>query len=283
MARAAAMSPAESVAETVRRARSSFYWGMRLLPRERRLAIFAIYAYCRVLDDIADEPGSDESKRAGLDAWRLRLDDLHAEADPVARALAEAARRFDLPHAELHAIIDGMDMDVGGGMVAPPTESLLLYCRRVAGAVGLLSLPIFGARGASAERFALALGEALQLTNILRDVAEDARLGRLYLPAEVLARTGLAGLPPAAVAAHPRLPLARADLGTQAADAFRRAEAALAETDRKPLRPALVMMETYRRVLETMRRQGWAPVGRPRIGTAARLGIMLRYGLLGLR
>ncbi len=194
----AVLDPVASAARAeaiVRRSGSSFFWGMRLLPLRRRQAMYAVYAFCRTVDDIADRPGEQAGRQAELDGWRAEIDRLYAGGrltEPVAAALLPAVREFDLPKVEFEAVIDGMESDLRRQNVAPSMAALRLYCRRVAGAVGLLSIRCFGAEGRDAEKLAVALGEALQLTNILRDLGEDAADGRLYLPAELLERHGIA-------------------------------------------------------------------------------------------
>ncbi len=179
---------------SVKKSGTSFAAGMAILPRPRREAMHAIYAFCREVDDIADDPVMSVSdKRARLEEWRREIDRLYAgrPEKTAAVALVEPVRAFDLPRQEFLMMIEGMEMDAEGPIVAPSLEQLFAYTRRVAGAVGLLSMPAFGApKGAASDRFALALGDALQLTNILRDVAEDAAVGRVYLPAELLEKHG---------------------------------------------------------------------------------------------
>ncbi|MEX2630551.1 MAG: presqualene diphosphate synthase HpnD, partial [Tistlia sp.] len=244
----------------VRRSGTSFFWGMRVLPPERRRAIYAVYAFCRAVDDIADEPGDPAVQQARLDAWRRELDLLYAGGaphDPVAWALQPAIRRYDLPKVEFEAVIDGMEMDLHKRNLAPSLEELLLYCRRVAGAVGLLAIRCFGAREAEAERLAIVLGEALQLTNILRDLGEDADDGRLYLPAELLERHGIASRDPAAVLADPRLPRVCGDLAALARQRYIEARKLIARCDRRRLRPAILMMASYEPLLERMEAGAW--------------------------
>ena len=179
-------------------------------------------------------------------------------------------------------MIDGMELDAGERMRAPSLAELERYCRCVAGAVGLLSVRVFGAaRGPRVEQGALALGEALQLTNILRDLTEDAGRGRLYLPREWLQRHGIAGSEPDLVLAHPALPEVCAALAERARQRFAHAERLLAAGDRRPLRPALVMMQVYRRTLERLVARGWRRLDQPvRLARPERLWLALRYGLL---
>jgi presqualene diphosphate synthase len=249
---------------------SSFMIGMRVLPTERRRAIFALYAFCRIVDDIADGPGEPGPKLMRLDRWAGEIERVFAGAPrtPVGVELAWAAHRYALPRAELDLILDGMRMDAVG-IVAPDPSVLERYLRRVAGTVGILSMRVFGAwRGERSQRFALSLARAVQLTNILRDVEEDAALGRLYLPAPLLAAVGLPA-DPTAVPGHPALPEARRRLGQAARSHFRRAEADVRAHDRLRLAPALLMMGPYERLLRRMeadwtrppaRRPGWLKV-----------------------
>jgi len=242
-------------AQIVRSSGSSFMAGMRCLSRDRRRAIFAVYAFCRAVDDIADGGGTAEGKTIALDAWQRELDLGRAgRADtPVGAELAWAIRNFALPDEELDLVIEGMRMDVTG-MCAPDSPTLDAYVRRVAGSVGLLSMHIFGAwRGETSHRFALSLARALQLTNILRDVEEDAAMGRIYLPSDLLKA---AGVPPdpQRVPGAAGLPQVRAALAARARAAFDAAEAEVPGHSRLRLLPALMMMGPYERLLGAIER-----------------------------
>ncbi|WP_207458704.1 presqualene diphosphate synthase HpnD [Azospirillum sp. SYSU D00513] len=280
-------SSAEGPEAVVGRSSSTFYWPMLLLPRSKRAAMFAIYAFCRRIDDIADEPGELEAKRAGLDAWRREIRSLYAggtPGGPLATALKGAIERYGLPRGELEALIDGMAMDLpdesGHGIRAPSLDELTLYCRRVAGAVGMLAIRVFDRADPATEAFALALGEALQLTNILRDLSEDAGLGRLYLPRELLEEAGIAGTEPAAVLAHPNLPQACEALADRAEARFREARTLLANCRRGPLWAAVAMMVLYHRLLVRLRVRGWArPDERVRVGKRECAWVTMRCAL----
>ncbi len=283
----AAALPGEAAAiaqtrERVARSGSSFTLGMRMLPRLRREAMFAIYAFCREVDDIADEPGDPAVKLAQLDAWRAEIDRLYAGRPrwPLAVALAGPVARYDLPAAEFVAMIDGMAMDAAADIVAPDGDRLDLYCRRVAGSVGLLSIRVFGATEPPATGFALALARALQLTNILRDLAEDAARGRLYLPAEALAAAGVSAGTPAAVLADPALPAACRLVADQAADAFAEADRALTDCRRGRLTPALLMMGVYDETLRRLKAADWQrPTERLRLSKRAKAIAAFRRGV----
>ncbi len=270
-------------ADVVTRSGTSFYLGMRILPLERRHAMYAIYAFCREVDDIADGPDSDAVKQSELREWRAEVERLYAgnPTRPATHALADPVRRFGLPREEFLAIIDGMEMDLEEAMFAPDGTRLRLYCRRVAGAVGLLSLHAFGADEPEAQVFALALGEALQLTNILRDVAEDAEQGRLYLPGDLLRRHGIdptTGV--SSVLSSPALDDACRDLAAIAHRRFADADRALLRCRRSRLRPALLMMGIYEELLDTLERRGWHGHERPlTLSKPRKLWAALRRGL----
>lgn len=275
--------PQAHVQAVVLRARTSFFWAMRLLPRDKREAMFAVYAFCREVDDIADGDAPFEAKRTALAEWRREIGRLMAggPTHPVTRALAGPVRRFVLPEDAFLAVLDGMEMDAAGGMVAPSLAELRLYCARVAGAVGRLSVRIFGVAGPDGEALASALGEAVQLTNVLRDIDEDAHLGRLYLPRELLVAHGVPITTPDAMLAHPGLPRVCKILADMAEERFAAAAALIGRGQRRALRPARVMMEVYRRILARLRERGFERLGeRVRLGRAEKLWVALRYGLL---
>jgi len=170
----AAASDLHEVEALVRRAGTSFYRGMKVLPPDRRAAMYAIYAFCRLVDDVADEPGPLPDKLAGLAAWRGRIAAVYAGQadDAVTRVLLPAVRTYALRQEDFVAVIDGMAMDTDA-IVAPDLQTLDLYCDRAAAAVGRLSVRAFGDSSPDADQVAWHLGRALQLTNILRHVAQD--------------------------------------------------------------------------------------------------------------
>jgi phytoene synthase len=278
------LAPADldATTEIVRRAGTSFYRGMRVLPPDRRHAMYAIYAFCRLVDDIADEDAPLAEKTARLDEWRETIAGLYAGrpgTTDVTRVLAAAIAAYDLREADFLAVIDGMAMDAGDPIVAPPLATLDLYCDRVASAVGRLSVRAFGDASADADAVAHGLGRALQLTNILRDIAEDAERGRLYLPAEYLADAGIPPRPEAVVAA-PALPAVCRRLAALAHAHFDAAHAAMARCDPRAMKPARLMGATYGAILVRLERSGWAdPARRVSLPTWQKLWLAARYGL----
>ena len=274
----------DAVRAIVTGAGSSFYWALRLLPRDRREAMYAVYAFCRTVDDIADGPDAVDRKLAALAEWRDEIRRLYAGAPRhvVARALMEPIRRFTLHESDFLALIDGLTMDASGRMRAPPLLDLELYCRRGAGAVGMLSASIFGVRRPEGRSLALSLGQALQFVNFLRDFAEDADQGRLYVPRELLDKAGIDTRDPHAFLRHPNLPVVAEAMAAMAEERFRAARRVLRAVPRGPARPAWIMLETYRYLLDRLRRRGFAPadvnrlvrIGRPRL-----LGIAIAAAL----
>ena len=249
---AAALDAAKIHAKAlVKRSGTSFYWGMRLLPPQKREAMFAIYAFCREVDDVADGDDSVERKLNDLNIWRGEIEALYQGCPnhPTTIALLEPIARFDLPKDEFHLMIEGMEMDAKGATLAPSLADLERYCRAVAGTVGLLSMSVFQQRSRELDRGALALAEALQLTNILRDVHEDAMIQRLYLPRELLTQYGIRPTPPIDAVHHPEIKGVCRALASRADKCFEQADRILAKGERDNLRPALIMMHSYRRIL----------------------------------
>ncbi|MBA3898399.1 MAG: presqualene diphosphate synthase HpnD [Sphingomonadaceae bacterium] len=262
---------------------SSFYAGMRVLPKVEREAMYAVYAFCRAVDDIADdEEGARADRAVALDAWRADIESLYAGRDPGrATLVAEPVRRFALDKADFLAVIDGMAMDVAADIRWPPFATLDLYCDRVASAVGRLSVRIFGMNEAPGLALAHHLGRALQLTNILRDIDEDAAIGRVYLAREHLERAGIALSEPLAVAADPRLDAPCRELAKIAREHFAKAQAILAKRPRGHLIAPRLMAAVYAPILRRMETIGWAPPRtRIRVNKAALIFTVARLWLL---
>jgi squalene synthase HpnD len=265
-------------------ANSSFYMAMRILPVDRREAMFSLYAFCRAVDDVADERGvgSSSQRLAELDRWRADIAALFAGHAPThLAALDDAVRRYDLRQSDFEAVIDGMAMDAEQDIRAPDWATLDLYCDRVASAVGRLSVRIFGLAGESGEALAHHLGRALQLTNILRDIDEDAAIGRLYLPREALAAAGVATNEPLAAAADPRLATVCVEVAQRARQHFEATLPIMAKASREAVKAPRLMAAAYRSILDRMLADGFAPPRRRAKASRLRiLGAFLRYGLL---
>ena len=263
---------------------SSFYAAMRLMPKPERAAMYAVYRFCRMVDDIADDGTRPRPQRATeLDAWRGDLDALYA-GKPAGRAefLKGPVRDFGLRKPDFLTVIDGMAMDVEADIRAPDLATLDLYCERVASAVGRLSTRIFGMDDEPGWELAHDLGRALQLTNILRDIDEDAAIGRLYLPREALAKAGITTADPISTIADPRIDAACRELATRAVDHFVAAERLLHSKPKGRLLAPRLMAAVYHALLRDMLAEGWAaPRHRIRIGKAHLLWIVARCSLFG--
>jgi presqualene diphosphate synthase len=257
---------------------SSFYAAMRILPKAQRQAMYDIYAFCRAVDDIADDGGDRAKRLAQLAQWRRDIDAIYAGTAPAQLAsLAQAVRAFNLRREDFLAVIDGMEMDVTGDIRAPDLATLDLYCDRVASAVGRLSVRIFGMPDKDGIDLAYHLGRALQITNTLRDIDEDAGIGRLYLPREFLVEEGITGTDPQTVLAQPTLGRACAKVAALASEHFRLADAIMARAPRAMVRAPRIMGEAYKRILRGLLARGWAaPRQRVKLGKRAFAQILIR-------
>lgn len=263
---------------------SSFYAAMRILPKRQREAMFVVYAFCRAVDDIADErgPSTSAERLAALDSWRADIAAMYAGCAPARlTGLLDATRAFDLQQKDFEAVIDGMAMDAERDIRAPDWATLDLYCDRVASAVGRLSVRIFGLGPDRGEPLSHHLGRALQLTNILRDIEEDAEIGRLYLPREALAAAGVATSDPLAAAADPRLSAACMEVARRAEAHYAKAWAIMAEAPRAAVKAPRLMAAAYGSILDGMIARGFAPPrARVRASRVRLVGALLRYGVL---
>jgi phytoene synthase len=260
------MTPDEYCQQKTARSGSSFYYSFLFLPPERRRAITALYAFCREVDDVVDEIRDPVVARAKLAWWRQDVAATYAGTPqhPVTRALQPFVAPYHLDQAHLQTIIDGMAMDLERSRYLDFAE-LEQYCHRVAGVVGLLSAEIFGYSDPRTRDYARDLGVAFQLTNIVRDVGEDARRGRIYLPQDELARFRVA--PSALLRGEPTAGFGEL-MAYQTARArgwYDRALAALPPEDRKAQRPGLIMAAIYRTLLDEIERDHYRVLDR-RIG-----------------
>jgi squalene synthase HpnD len=278
------MNQATALAPAKQASGSSFYAGMRMLPKAEREAMYAIYGFCRAVDDIADDHLGDRTERAAaLDQWRRDLDALYAGRDPGQAILVAAAmHRFGLDRADFEAVIDGMAMDVARDIRWPSLDELDLYCDRVASAVGRLSVRVFGMPRTPGLELAHHLGRALQLTNILRDIDEDAAIGRVYLPAEQLAGAGIALTTPLEVVSDPRIDAAVRPLVARVHDHYRASDAIMAARPGGHLMAPRLMEAVYSKLLKRMERTGWTPPRRhARVSKPALLWTVARLLVTG--
>jgi 15-cis-phytoene synthase len=245
---------------------TNFYYSFLVLPAEKRRAIVAVWDFCRAVDDAVDEAASREAAAAETGRWRRELAaafDGGAPATPQGRALAPLVLRFDLPRPAFEALIEGVEMDLGSRRYETFAD-LYAYCIRVASAVGLMCVEIFGYRDPGARRYATELGVALQLTNILRDVPVDLAHGRIYIPLEDLCRHGVTEEDLRREAAHAgggiQSPAVKALLrqqGARAREYYARADAALPRADARRLVAAEIMGAIYRAILDRIERRDY--------------------------
>lgn len=271
-------------ATSVKRSGSSLAWGMRMQAPERREALYTVYGFCRLVDDIADDVflGTAE-KKTRLSGFRAAIEALFAGepvSEPAVQALGGPVLDYGLEKADFLAVLDGVERDAAAKVRIESIEALECYCNQVASAVGRLANAIFGIEGKTGLRLAHVLGRAMQVTNILRDIAEDAARDRVYLPADMLVRHGIEGSNAEMIllsVGRSRVPeeLARmADLWYAEADQL------LVTLPDARARPVRVMMEAYRRILVRLRRRGWSRLNEAvRLGIMERLWIAVRYGL----
>lgn len=247
-------------ASVTRNSRSNFYYAFLFMPKARRRAIYNVYAYCRLIDDIVDGPQSVAEKERALLTWRRELDQAFFDGypdHPIAKGLQEAHTRFGLRHEDALAVLIGCEMDLHTTRYET-WEDLDEYCYHVASAVGLLCIALFGCTEPRSRDYAIHLGRALQLTNILRDIGEDAARGRIYLPQEELEAHGLtdddilSGTTNHATAALLQV------VAQRARSEYTEAQAALTRADRRALLPAEIMSSIYFALLSEVESRGFS-------------------------
>lgn len=247
------MSPDEYCQDRTRRSGSSFYYSFLFLPDAQRRAITALYAFCREVDDVVDECREPEVARTTLQWWRQEIGRLFHDTPqhPVTRALTPALSQYNLQEEYFLEIIDGMEMDLEHSEYADFSE-LSLYCYRVASVVGLLSAEIFGYQERQTLKYAHDLGMAFQLTNILRDVGEDAQRGRIYLPADEMARFGVTRAQILEGRDSEGMKQLFALQAQRAEHYYEQAFARLPDVDRHKQRSGIIMAAIYRRLLHKL-------------------------------
>jgi len=248
----------EAVKARVTSSRTSFHAGMAILPIERRDAMYAFYAFCREVDDIADDSPSIEVSQAGLNEWRERIAALFCgtPSDEITAALVPAVTKYNLVEHDFQDVISGMAMD-SQVICAPSEKDLDTYCDLVASAVGRVSVRIFGDASSDAMTVAHYLGRALQLTNILRDLSEDATRCRLYLPEELLAKHGVQSRVPSEILKDPQLRPVCRELAKRAGDYFEQADAAMRICKASAMRPAKIMRGYYGTIHQRLIAEDW--------------------------
>jgi squalene synthase HpnD len=261
---------------------SSFYTAMRIMPKAQREAMYEVYSFCRKVDDIADSPGPRDERIDQLKIWRADIDAIYSGSGVVrARSLAKVAKQFNLRREDFHAVIDGMEMDVHADIRAPDWATLDAYCDRVASAVGRLSVRIFGMEEKAGVILAYHLGRALQLTNILRDIDEDAGIGRLYLPREALQQAGITSTRPDLVVADPRIGQVCAQVAARAAEHFAESDRIMDKCARKTVRAPRIMRVAYGAIYKALLARGWtAPRAPVKVSKPRLILTILRYAFI---
>ena len=271
------MNPARFVSRLTRKSRSNFFYAFLSLPRPQREALYAVYAFCRIVDDTVDVGQDRAAQRKELERWRAEIAQVFegSPQHPAAHRLQEAVKIFPIPRAALNEIIAGVEMDLDRSTYGTFDE-LYPYCYRVASAVGLCCIEIFGYTDVAAREYAVNLGVALQLTNIMRDVQPDARAGRVYLPQEDLARFGVTADDLAAGRYTPDFVKLMEYEAARAHSYYERAWAAMPRADQRSLFAAEIMGQTYFALLDTIERRRFRVFGaRVSVPTPRKLGIAL--------
>jgi phytoene synthase len=272
------MNPAKFVSRLTRKSRSNFFYAFLCLPRPQREALYAVYAFCRIVDDAVDVGRDRAAQRKELARWRAEIAQVFegSPEHPAAQRLQEAVKIFPIPREALEEIIAGVEMDLERSAYAT-FEDLYPYCYRVASAVGLCCIEIFGYTDVRAREYAVNLGVALQLTNIMRDVQPDALAGRVYLPQEDFERFGIVADDLAAGRYTPAFVRLMEYQAARARAYYERAWAALPRADQRTLFAAEIMGRTYFALLETIERRRFRVFGgRVSVPTPRKLGIALR-------
>ena len=249
----------KKILKIVKQSGTSFYWAIRFLPKQKRNAMFAIYAFCRTVDDIADGVEPLNEKLLQLQKWDNKINELYNNnpTDLITHALAQTIKNYNLNKRDFIAIIDGMKTDSVARLRIHNKAALMVYCDQVACSVGRLSNNIFGIEPILGNKIAKYLGEALQLTNILRDIREDADRDRMYLPRDLLLKHGNNKMVINEILKHPGLMGACEDLEKLNQKRFKQAEDAIKKCEIKLIKSPLIMMKIYHQLFIRLQRRGW--------------------------
>ena len=244
--------------------KSSFYWGMKILGKDRRNAMFILYEFCKKADSIADSHLLKKEKKKKINNLRKEINDIFNNnlSNNFGKILKFNIDKYKLNKKHFLDIIDGVEMDIKDIMICPSKKTFNLYCYRVAGAVGLLSLKIFGEYNKKTTTFGLYLANALQITNILRDIKQDQAMGRIYIPKEILNKVGIKKKKISFILKDKRFPEACKKLSNLADLNFELAEKQLKLCSKNKLKSAVLMMNTYKLLLKKIKKNGWKNLGR---------------------
>ncbi len=259
----------------------TIFWGMQLLPKAKREALYTLLAFVRHLEDVVESPISLAEKQEILGMWREELDnifDRRVPATDIGRRIYKNCMRFKLPKAEFLNLVDSISANIDNPLQAPTLQQLSGYCRGVGGMTGSLSLRVFGCTDENViKELSTALGLSLQITTILINVKEDAQNDRLYIPQELLQKAGISATDPKSVVVDKNLARARRELAAIAAENYRKAYAILDGLDKKTARPLKLIADIYKRYFDIMEKRGWEIISpKPRVSKWRKLGILVK-------
>lgn len=265
----------------VKKSGTSFFWSMRFLPKAKREAMYTLYAFCRHIDDIVDGDDEISEKQELIRAWREEIDNIYdkkAPATEIGRRIYKNCMRFKLPKEEFIRLIDSISMDIPTPVQAPKLNEFYQYCRGVAGVPGSLSLRIFGCSDEKMiEELSTSLGTALQITNVLRDVKEDANINRLYIPREFLKKAEIESTDPLTVVVDKNLSIAREELAKIAVSDYKKAYELIKLLDRKTARPVRIIANIYKKYFDIMQMRGWEVISpKPSLSKFSKLTLAVK-------
>ena len=257
---------------------SSFYWGMNLLKKDQRRAMFSIYSFCRIVDDIADSESFKSKKINSLNDWKKKVDDIYIKKTDgyITRELKFAIEKYGLFKTDFIAIIDGMKMDIGKKIVYPSQNELDVYCDRVAGAVGCLSMKVFEINHKNSRKYAKSLGRAFQYTNILRDIKEDSTMGRCYIPIDMIKKFGLGTKKPELLVKRSDLKEICKEFIDKTKEYYLSAEKLSLEFEKSKLKAPKLMKSMYESVFKKICKNNWDNNVKIKLGKFEKFLIVLR-------
>ena len=271
-------SDQKKVEKIVLNSASSFYWGMNLLKKDQRRAMFSIYSFCRIVDDIADSEGVKSKKINSLSDWKKKVDNIYIKKTDgyITRELKIAIEKYGLIKTDFIAIIDGMKMDIGKKIVYPSQNELDVYCDRVAGAVGCLSMKVFEINHKNSREYAKSLGRAFQYTNILRDIKEDCSMGRCYIPIDIIEKSGLNKKKPELLVERSDLKEICQEFINKTQEYYLLAEKLSLEFERNKLKAPKLMKNMYESVFKKICKNNWNNDVKIKLGKFEKFFIILR-------
>ena len=257
------------------------FWGMQFLPKAKREALYTLLAFVRHLEDVVESPVALAEKQEILSMWREEMDNIFERRVPatdIGRRIYKNCMRFKLPKAEFLNLVDSISANIDNPLKAPTLKQLSGYCRGVGGMTGSLSLRVFGCTDEQTIReLSTSLGLAVQITNILLNVKEDAQNGRLYIPQELLEKAGISATDPKSVVVDKNLAAARRELARIAAENYRKGYEILEKQEKTTARPIRLITDLYRKYFDIMEKRGWEIISpKPRVSKWCKLRILLK-------